>query len=141
MKITARARVNPTEDEAKVRRALLNIFPEATIEKQADSEHTETLALHGEGLGFLSAFRSLIKQERIRSAARKIILGKMEDQRIMIYLHKQAAFAGRVSFCEPVGESPHGPITIEIRAASPESIVDYLAARPGQNGFQRFRPT
>jgi len=139
VRVTAEAIVNPTEDESKVSRALLNIFPEAKLEKHSRTESVGVLRLHGEGIEFLSTLRSLIRQERIRVAARKIILGKTRGQRIMIYLHKQAAFVGRISFCEPVGESPHGPISIEIYAADPEGVIDYLAARPGQPGFQRFR--
>jgi len=139
VKVTAEVIVNPTEDESKVTRALLNIFPEAKLEKHSRPESVGVLRLHGEGIEFLSTLRSLIRQERIRTAARRIILGKTRGQRIMIYLHKQAAFVGRVSFCEPTGESPHGPISIEINAFNPESVIDYLAARPGQSGFQRFR--
>jgi predicted RNA binding protein with dsRBD fold (UPF0201 family) len=139
VRVTAEATVNPTEDESKVRRVLLNIFPDAKLESTRKPEGVGVLRLHGEGLDFLSTFRSLIRQERIRLAARKIILGKTRGQRIMIYLHKQAAFVGRVSFCEPTGESPHGPVSIIINAANPETVIDYLASRPGQPGFQRFR--
>ena len=139
VRVTAEATVNPTEDESKVTRALLNIFPEAKLESISKPEGVGVLRLHGEGLEFLSTLRSLIRQERIRVAARKIILGKTCGQRIMIYLHKQAAFVERVSFCEPTGESPLGPVSIMIDAANPENVIDYLAARPGQPGFQRFR--
>jgi len=139
VRVTAEAMVNPTEDESKVSRALLNIFPAAKLEKTSRPEEVGVLRLHGEGLEFLSTLRSLIRQERIRVAARKVILSKIRDQRILIYLHKQAAFVGRVSFCEPLGESPHGPISIQIDAFNPEGVIDYLAARPGQPGFQRFR--
>jgi len=141
VRVSAEATVNPTEDEGKVRRALLNIFPEAKVERGGVVDGVGTLKLNGTGMNFLSTFRSLIRQERIRDAARKVIMAGTEGQRVLIYLHKQAAFAGRVSFCAPFGESPHGPITIRIDTASPELVVDYLAARHGQDGFQRFRET
>ncbi|MGA3406116.1 MAG: RNA-binding domain-containing protein [Candidatus Bathyarchaeia archaeon] len=141
MRVSAEASLNPTEDESKVTRALLNIFPDAKVEKVSKADGVGIMRLHGSGLSFLATFRSLIKQERIRGAARKVILAGTESQRIMIYLHKQAAFAGRVSFCAPFGESPQGPITVRIDTASPELVVDYLASQRGQGGFQRFRET
>ena len=141
MRVSAEASLNPTEDESKVKRALLNIFPDANVEKISRADGVVRMRLNGSGLKFLANFRSLIKQERIRGAARKVILAGIEGERIMIYLHKQAAFAGRVSFCAPFGESPQGPISIRIDTATPEVVVDYLASQHGQAGFQRFRET
>ena len=140
VRVSAEATVNPTEDEGKVKRALLNIFPEAKVERVSVVEGLGVLRLTGVGLSFLSTFRSLIKQERIRDAARRIIKGGAGDAELLIHLHKQAAFAGHVSFCLP-DESPLGPITIRIYSASAESVVDYLASKHGQDGFQRFRET
>ena len=142
VQVRAEAPVNPTEDEEKVQKALLNIFPDAKVEKKGSRlDGLVKLSLNGAGLDFLSTFRSLIRQERIRSVARRLMMSRTEGERVVIYLHKQAAFVGRVSFCEPVGESPLGPISIEITSSTPETVIDYLAAMPGQDGFQRFRET
>ena len=141
MRITAEARLNPTEDEAKVRRALLNVFPDAKAERVTRPDGIEVIKVNSSRMNFLETFRRLIKQERIRDTARRVLMARTEPQRIMIYLHKQAAFAGHVSFCAPEGESPQGPITIRIDIETPESVVDYLTAKQGQDGFQRFRET
>ena len=141
IRIVAEAQLNPTEDEAKVKRALLNIFPDAKAEKITKPDGDELIRLNGASMNFLDTFRRLMKQDRIRDTARKVLLARTESHRITIYLHKQAAFAGHVSFCAPVGESPQGPITIQIDSATPESVVDYLTAKQGQDGFQRFRET
>jgi hypothetical protein len=141
IRVTAEAIVNPTEDELKVQRALLNIFPESKVGRFSKLDGLVTLRIQGAGLNFLSTLRSIIRQERIRSAARKILMSKSRGEHVMIFLHKQAAYVGRVSFCEPEGESPLGPIVIHIVSASPQSVIDYLAASPGQDGFQRFRQT
>jgi predicted RNA binding protein with dsRBD fold (UPF0201 family) len=45
-------------------------------------------------------------------------------------LNKQAAFMGRVSFCAPIGESPHGPISVVVESEEMQTVVDYLAAIP-----------
>ncbi len=141
VRITAEANLNPTEDEAKVRRALLNIFPAAKAEKITKPDGVELIRVNGSGTNFLEAFRRLLKQDKIRDTARKVLLARTEGERITICLHKQAAFAGHASFCAPVGESPQGPITIRIETPSPESVIDYLTARQGQDGFQRSRET
>ena len=128
--VTAESLVNPTEDPSKVERALHNLFPYAPVKRTNLADDVIKLEVGGNGLEFLSTLRSLIKQERIRSAARRILLNGMHGNQIRFYLNKQAAFVGRVSFCEPVGESPLGPISIRIEAMDPLRVVDFLASIP-----------
>ncbi len=137
--VTAESLVNPTEDETKVERALLRLFPSAPIERISKPEDSLALRIHGTGLEFLSNLRSLIRQERIRSAARAILFSAARGHRIRIYLNKQAAFVGRISFCEPVGESPLGPISVDIESPDPQSVIDFLASSPGQGFGGEFR--
>lgn len=134
--VTAESTVNPTEDEAKVERALRNIFPSEPIQKMTTQGNVSVLRIDGADLDSLSTLRNLIRQERIRSAARSILMGRSRGKGIRFYLNKQAAYMGRVSFCEPEDESPHGPISIHIEAADPQSVVDFLASNPHQ-GFSR----
>jgi hypothetical protein len=141
VRVAIEALVNPTEDEEKVVRALHNIFPEISVQRIVTDNGKVKLRLSGNGLPVLATLRNLIKQDRIRSAARGIIFRGTEGTLIQFYLNKQAAFAGRASFCEPLGESAQGPITVEIVSDNPSSVVDYLAAIPGQGGYQRFHET
>src|SRR3972149_5119744 len=107
--VTAEAPVHATEDETKVERALRNIFPAGQMERVNVGEDVVRLRIGGNGLEFLSKLRSLIKQERIRSAARSIILRGTRENKIHLWLDKKAAFVSRVSFCEPVGLTPVAP--------------------------------
>ena len=132
VRITAEANLNPTEDEAKVRRALLNIFPEGKVQKITKPDGVELIRINGSSMIFLGEFRRLLKQDKIRDTARKVLLARIEGERITLCLNKQAAFAGHASFCAAVGESPQGPITIQIETPKPEEVVDYLTARHGQ---------
>jgi len=129
--VTAESLVNPTEDPSKVERALHNLFPHAPVRRTNLADDVIKLEVGGNSLEFLSALRSMIKQERIRNAARKILLNGMRGNQIRFYLNKQAAFVGRISFCEPVGESPLGPISIRIEAVDPLRAVDFLASVQG----------
>lgn len=133
VKVTAESTVNSTEDEAKVERALHNIFPSEPLQKITMQGDALVLRINGNGLDFLSTLRNLIRQDRIRGAARSILFRETQGGRIRTYLNKQVAFVGRVSFCEPAGESPHGPISIEIETSDPQAVIDFLASSPGQS--------
>ena len=128
--MTAQAAVEPTEDDKKVERALLKLFPSGRADKRIEEGITVALVVRGSGLEFLSSLRNLIKQERIRNTARAIFLRSSRDRVMHVYLNKQAAFMGRVSFCAPVGESPHGPISISVESDEMQGVIDYLAANP-----------
>lgn len=128
--VTADSLVNPTEDRSKVERALHNIFPTAQIKRTNLADDVIRLEVRGDGLMFLGALRSLIKQERIRSAARSVLFSGTRGSHIGFCLNKQAAFVGRVSFCEPVGESPLGPISIRVETDDAFRVIDFLAAKP-----------
>ena len=137
--VTAEAAVEPTEDEKKVERALLKLFPSGRPERRTEDGSTVGLVVHGGGLEFLSCLRSLIRQERIRSTARAIFLRNARDHVLRIYLNKQAAFMGRVSFCAPIGESPHGPVSIEVETDEMQAVIDYLAANPREGSSSDVR--
>jgi predicted RNA binding protein with dsRBD fold (UPF0201 family) len=130
--VTAEALVNPTEDESKVEHALHNIFPSSKIEKSNLADDVIRLKITEKSLDALGTLRNLIKQERIRSAARSILLRNSQGNHMRLYLNKQAGFVGRVSFCEPVGESPLGPISIMIETTDSDRVLDFLASRSGQ---------
>jgi hypothetical protein len=125
VKILVESTVNPTEDEKKVERAVRNVFPSAKIERTTVDDALK-LRVRGEELEVLSTLRDLIKQQRIRAAARAVLLRRTRGQRTYVYLSKQPAFVGRISFCEPEGESPLGPISIVIDAPVPEEVINYL---------------
>jgi hypothetical protein len=137
--VTAEAAVEPTEDEKKVERALLKLFPSQRPDRRTEEGITVGLVVRGSGLESLSSLRNLIRQERIRNTARAIFLRSSQDRVLQIYLNKQAAFMGRVSFCAPVGESPHGPISIAIESDDMQSVIDYLASNPAANFGQELR--
>lgn len=128
--VTAESVVNPTEDPSKVERALHNLFPDAPFKRTSLADDVIKLEVGGNTLEFLGTLRNLIRQERIRSAARRILLNGVRGNRIQFYLNKQAAFVGRISFCEAVGESPLGPISIRIETVDPMRVVDFLAWIP-----------
>jgi predicted RNA binding protein with dsRBD fold (UPF0201 family) len=125
--VRVEAPLNPTEDPEKVLRAIRNLLPNCTPTiARTDERHAkfEGLVARTEDLDNL---KSLLRQEAIRDAARKILFKSISGSSIVVHLNKQAAFAGKASFCERYDESPLGPITLTITTETPEQLVDWLA--------------
>ncbi len=58
----------------------------------------------------------ILQRDRIRAAARAQLFKGMTENRIVVFLNKQVAYAGHVSFSAPEGESPLGPIRLTIES-------------------------
>jgi len=127
--------VNPTEDPGKVSRALRNLFPNANLITTRVDERRSKLEATMSRLEDLDKLRSLLRQQAIRDAARKILFHSLSGSMIVVHLNKQAAFAEKVSFCDRYDESPLGPITLTITCEKPEEVVDWVA--PSSCGRQR----
>ena len=84
------------------------------------------IRVDGNGAISLEKFRMVLARDRIRAAARAVLFRQLEEDRIVVFLNKQVAYAGHVSFCEPVGESPLGPIRLEIQSEDPIGVIDWL---------------
>lgn len=108
--------VRPTEDANKVRRALLNVFPDLRIDASEDALRGTTESL--------DRLRELIRKLKIRDTARRVLLRGREGDRTRFDLSKQAAFSGRVSFA---ADSPLGDIAVEIESDRLADIIDFVA--------------
>ena len=122
MRLEVRAEVRRTESPEKVRRAVLNIFPEVGLEETGGEIRGESGELRA-----LSKFRELLRRQAVLDAARSVMRAGTSGDVISFGLNKQAAYVGRVSFTD--GETPMGPIVVRIRAEDPERMIDYLAPR------------
>jgi len=125
------ADVHPTEDESKVKHAIMTLFPFVKLRRIPDSDGRVTLIGETKGLEGLMEFRSLLRRERIRAAAKSLMLSSVSDNRLIVYLNKQAAYAGHVSFATNHGESPLGPITLQIECSDPRSAIEWLVQSDG----------
>jgi len=120
--------VNPTEDEAKVKRALENIFSSLQFELKPLRRGSLLTAKTG-GTDGLTKLYNLLRRDRIRDATRSVLYKGMSGRSIVFYLNKQVAYAGHVSFSQPSGESPLGPIRVEMQCEDPRKLIDWLAPR------------
>ncbi len=94
-----------------------------------EEDDTQRLTGKAEGLEALSRFHELLRRELILDAARKVLLRGIREDTIAFYLNKQVAYVGHLSFSQPTGESPLGPIRVEIECDNPRQLIDWLAPR------------
>jgi len=129
--IAVEVEVNPTEDPDKVRVAVQKVLGELQLHI-VEGDEVKRFVGKAEGREALSKFQELLRKERIRDAARRILSDGLRGNTITFYLNKQVAYVGHISFCQSVGESPLGPICVEIESERPREIIDWLAPRTAQ---------
>jgi predicted RNA binding protein with dsRBD fold (UPF0201 family) len=126
--VRVEAEVNFTEDEGKVEKAVANIFDGVSVQVKPSFKGS-VLVAEAKGQEALVEFRRLLSLDRIRDAARKVFFGGAKGGAIRFCLNKQVAFAGHVSFCEEVAESPLGPLRVTIKCEDPRVLIDWLTRR------------
>lgn len=107
---------HPTESGAKVRHALLRLFPDLAVEQEGDRLVGATASLE--------RLRELIRNQRIRDTARGQLLAGRDRDRTQVVLSKQAAYMGVVNFA--VG-SALGDIVVDIESDDLTATIDDIA--------------
>lgn len=128
--------VRPTEDPERVTKAVTNIFL-GDVEYRPIDEWSGKVILEGKDQTPLERLRMILQRDRIRAAARSILKRSIKVDQIVFFLNKQAAHAGHVSFSEPEGESPLGPIQVVLRTEKPEQLIDWLTGKPKEREGKR----
>lgn len=126
LKISIEAFVYPTEDADLVKIAVENIFDgDIALERDEGCEVSKVIGVSGH-LNSLSPLREILRRDRIRAAARAVLLSSISKKEMKFYLNKQVAHVGHVSFCQPERESPLGPITITVIGEDLMAVVDWF---------------
>ena len=108
--------VNPSEDEEKVRSAVLSIFPDAEL-----SLNDGRL----EGEATLDRFSKAIRRQKILDATRVVMIMNSRGNTTHLSLNKQVATVGKVSFADkrPV----LGAIEVTIEDDDLMALIDRVA--------------
>ena len=96
------------------------------VEFQGQIDDYGSAKLVGNGYESLERFRMIMQRDRIRAAGRAQLFRGLEGNRIDIFLNKQVASVGHVSFSAPEGESPLGPIHLTIESDDPGGVIEWL---------------
>ncbi len=141
-RIVVEVEVRPTEDRDKVLRALRNVFDPQSVrfERVGDSE---VIIAESNTLASLFKLYYALRAERILDAARGALKkGVKSKDRMVFFLHKQAAFQGKISFVDGDHESPLGAIRFEVEHPDVKAVIDWLAPYTvrGRPVFEREMP-
>jgi predicted RNA binding protein with dsRBD fold (UPF0201 family) len=120
------APVNDTEVTGRVADAILNLFPDATVEERPGELVAETHSLE--------TLSEALHRREILDTARKVFFENRRGDTFSFDLQKQAAFEGVVTFA--VGNpSELGDIHVSVRVEEPsvEAYVDHVAP-PTEDG-------
>ncbi len=126
IKVHIEADINATEDENKVRRAVENMFGGLEFRVETHEHSANLLVGKGKGKEALTKLKNLLWRERIRDAARRALYEGLGENSLVFYLNKQVAYVDHVSFSKPLGESPLGPIRIEVQCSNPRELIEWL---------------
>jgi predicted RNA binding protein with dsRBD fold (UPF0201 family) len=127
---TLEVRVYPTESLEKVGLAVRNLFAVEVDTLHYDAERN-VLAVILEGRENLRGLYNAFQSGQVINAARAVLLRGLEGNTFQFCLNKQAAYSSRISFCDPNGESPLGPISVKITTDAPRQLLDWLTPRKG----------
>ncbi|MGC9152340.1 MAG: RNA-binding domain-containing protein [Vulcanisaeta sp.] len=128
MKAEVWVEVRPTEDEEKVKKALGNVFIYDDLRVE-ESEGKRYLVALGFGFKSMVKIHNLIKEQGIEDSARSVLMRGIEGNRVVFHIHKQAAYAGVLTFVTEKNESPLGPITFIVETNDPRRLIDWLAPK------------
>ena len=121
MRATIRAELCPTEDPARVEKAIRNVFGEITLSLD---EGGQALTASLEGFDGMRELRGRIAQDKIRDAMRVVLTRWTRGDELSFGLSRQAAYAGHVSL-NLEGADPMGPIQVSVKG-DVEELVRFL---------------
>lgn len=116
VRVRVEASVHPTESAAKVRTAILKVFPDALVSEETNSLVAETMSME--------TFQQLVRNQRIRDAAREVLIRGRRGNVTKFRLSKQAAFVGRVNFAE---RPPLGDLSVTVEDDDLDALIDRVA--------------
>jgi predicted RNA binding protein with dsRBD fold (UPF0201 family) len=105
-----------TENLGKVKVAVLHLFPDLIFDREDEFVAGSNASLE--------KLRELIRNQRIRDAARSQFLAGRHGDRTVVRLNKQAAYMGLVNF---TADAPLGDLVVEIESDDLGAVIDFVA--------------
>ncbi len=125
--------MRPTEDIEKVKVALAKVIT-GFVQSIPTGKDKFTLRIESDDRSSLERFKMILQRDRIRAAARAVLLRSVQSDTIEFYLNKQVAHAGHVSFSQAEGESSLGPIQVKVKSSDIPSLIEWLTSGKGTDG-------
>ena len=113
--------INPSEDPEKIKKSILNIFPNSKIKIEDFSIYA-----YSKDLTSFEKIYETIRSKRSQKNYRRNLENNLDNDTTWFYLNKQAAFAEEIAICEEAEESPLGPIKVIITSPDIDRIIDWI---------------
>ena len=113
--------INPSEDPEKIKKTILNIFPNSKIKIEDYS-----IIAQSKDLTSFEKIYETIHSKRFQKNYRRNLENNLENDSTWFYLNKQAAFAEEIAICEEAEESTLGPIKVIMTSPDIDSIIDWI---------------
>ena len=127
-RLIVEAEIRPTEDPEKIIHAFNNILPQSPPDIRT-VVNTTVVQAESDSVAPLIRLHRLLRRERILDAARRSLFAGISENNLKFSLNKQAAFSGRVSFCESEAQSPLGAMRFAVQCSDPSKLVEWLAPK------------
>lgn len=124
MEITVKTPLKKTEDSEKVKRALLNIFPDIELGISGEWIVGSTKSLE--------KLKDMLRNQKIRAAARTVFLKNKISGKFVFQLNKQTAYVGKINFIEDERQ-PLGTISVVVENANPDDLIEYVTKTDWDN--------
>jgi hypothetical protein len=113
--------INPSEDPEKIKKSILNIFPNSKIKIEDYS-----ISAQSKDLTSFEKIYETIHSNRFQKNYRRNLENNLKNDSTWFYLNKQAAFAEEIAICEEAEESPLGPIKVIMTSPNIDRIIDWI---------------
>ena len=120
-KIEMSCTLNPSEDPAKVEKAIANIFPYSIIKYENFTMFAQSKELRS----FEKIYETIHTNQSQKIYSRNLE-NNLENDTTWFFLNKQAAFVERVAICDEPEESPLGPIKVTLTSSNIDGIIDWI---------------
>lgn len=124
-RLTVESAVAPSEDEAKVETAMMNVVGECAT---TVSRGRGSLRLVTRDPRCLARIRDQLRDRRVRAAARRLLLAGTRGRKATVMLNRQAAAVGVIALCSSEEESPLGPLYLTIESGRLDRLVEELTS-------------
>lgn len=131
VEIVVEVEVRPTEDLEKVKKALSTVVSTSDFTVEEIAKGFRIIRAKCNVVECLEPFKNTIRIQQIEPAVRAYLYKYKRNGTLAILLHKQAAFAGKISLVDSDRESPLGPIRVEVSGTEEEinELIKYLTSK------------
>jgi predicted RNA binding protein with dsRBD fold (UPF0201 family) len=129
VRVVVEVEVRPTESEEKVKKAVFSVIKPSNLRVEGIHGGFKLIKAECGSIECLKPLREMALKQQVEPALRSYLNKYRRGTRITLLLHKQAAYAEKLSLVDSERESPLGPIKLEIECASGEEVervIEYL---------------